>query len=89
LPAQVQELLKSYAELFEEPMELPPSRSYNHSIPLVQGAQPVNIRPYRFSPEMKNEIELQVKDMLTKGIIQHSQIAFSSPVLLVKKKDKT
>jgi hypothetical protein len=48
----------------------------------------VNIRPYRFSPAMKNEIEQQIQDMLSKGLIQHSQSAFSSPVLLVKKKDK-
>jgi hypothetical protein len=49
----------------------------------------VNIRPYRFSPAMKNEIEPQIHDMLTKGLIQHNQSAFSSHVLLVKKKDKS
>jgi hypothetical protein len=54
----------------------------------VQGAQHVNIRPYRFSLEIKDETELQVKEMLSKGIIQHNASVFSSPVLLVKKKDK-
>jgi hypothetical protein len=38
---------------------------------------------------MKNEIEQQVQDMLLKGIIMHNNSAFSSPHLLVKKKDQT
>jgi hypothetical protein len=89
LPESIQRLLTSFAELFEEPVDLPPDRSCNHSIPLIPRAQQVNIRPYRFSPTLKNEIEAQVQKMLSKGIIQHSQSVFSSLVLLVKKKDKT
>lgn len=53
----------------------------------MAGAPPVSVRPYRYSPELKDEIGKQVQEMLATGVIQPSTSAFSSPVLLVKKKD--
>lgn len=87
LPPAVQSLVDSFAEVFAPPVALPPSRACNHSIPLLPGASPVFIRPYRYPPALKDEIERQVSDMLSQGIIQPSSSPFSSPVLLVRKKD--
>lgn len=54
---------------------------------MLPGAKPVHIRPYHYPPALKDEIEHQVAEMLTKGVIQPSVSAFSSPNLLVRKKD--
>jgi len=68
---------------------MPPPRFCDHVIPLITGATPVNVRPYRYPPAIKDEIEKQVTEMLKSGIIQHSVSPFSSSVLLVKMKDHT
>jgi hypothetical protein len=82
-------ILLQFAELFSEPVGLPPNRQCDHAIPLIDGAQPCNVKPYRYPPLLKDEIEKQVKDMLEQGVIQKSHNSFASPVLLVKKKDHT
>uniref|UniRef100_A0A453QQ75 Reverse transcriptase domain-containing protein n=1 Tax=Aegilops tauschii subsp. strangulata TaxID=200361 RepID=A0A453QQ75_AEGTS len=83
IPIAIRDLLEQYGMLFEEPRGLPPQRSFDHSIPLVPGAQPVNLWPYRRSPTPKDEVERQVADMLAQGIIQPSTSPFASSVLLV------
>jgi hypothetical protein len=82
-PLAVQQVLNKFASVFEEPQGLPPVRSFDHTIPLIPGAMPVNVRPYRYTPSQKDEIESQVQEMLSKGLIQPSSSPFSSPVLLV------
>jgi hypothetical protein len=85
IPEEIQQLVNNNVDLFQEPRELPPQRHADHHIPLLPGAQPVNSKPY--TPAQKDEIERQVKELLLNAVIQPSASPFSSPVLLVKKKD--
>jgi hypothetical protein len=87
LSPDLQALLADYQDVFSEPKQLPPQRTLDHAITLFESAQPVNSRPYRYSPLQKDEIERQVQEMLNAGIISTSMSSFASPVLLVKKKD--
>jgi hypothetical protein len=84
---EVAVILEEFAMVFQPLSQLPPERACDHFIPLIPGAKPVHIRPYKYPPSLKDEIEKQVADMLHKGIIQPSTSAFSSPILLVRKKD--
>jgi hypothetical protein len=54
---------------------------------LIPEATPLNVKPYRYNPSQKDEIENQLQKMLRNGIIQPSVSPFASPVLLVRKKD--
>jgi hypothetical protein len=89
LPDEIEQLLKDNEASFATPTKLPPHRSFDHNIELMQGVQPVNLKPYRYSPQQKDEIERHVKEMMAQGIIKPSRSPFASPVLLVKKKDGT
>ncbi|GMH18976.1 hypothetical protein Nepgr_020817 [Nepenthes gracilis] len=69
------------------PRASPPNRSTDHQIPLKPHSLPVNVRPYRYPHFQKTEMEILIKAMLDEGLIRPSTSPFSSPVLLVKKKD--
>jgi hypothetical protein len=85
----MQQLLQEFADIHQEPQQLPPQREIDHHINLKEGTEPINVRPYRYAYFQKAEIEKQVHDMLKLGLIRSSTSPFSSPVLLVKKKDGT
>nr|GEV93316.1 hypothetical protein [Tanacetum cinerariifolium] len=89
IPAPLQPIVTPYMAVFEEPQDLPPTRSQDHSIPLLPNSTLPNIRPYRYPHSQKAMIEKQVEQLMAAGFIQPSTSPFSSPVLLVKKKDNT
>jgi hypothetical protein len=49
---------------------------YDHAIPLLPNSIPVNSRPYRYSAH-KDEIEKQVQELLTSGLITPSTKPFA------------
>jgi hypothetical protein len=83
----IKRLLNKYMQVFEEPTQLPPTRTVDHKIPLQPGAPIVNSRPYRLSHKQKDTMEELVATLLKNQVIQPSVIPYSSLAILVKKKD--
>ena len=73
----------------QEPSGLPPHRTADHRIPLLPGAKPPNLRPYRMSPKQKTTVENLIQQMLKNKEIRPSSSPYSSPIILVKKKDQS
>jgi hypothetical protein len=85
----LQNLIRLYQDVFIPLTGLPPNRPEDHTIPLKEGAQPVNLRPYRYSNLQKDMVEGMISEMISAGTVQPSHSPFASPVVLVKKKDLT
>ena len=77
--------LWKFEYVFEWPETLPPKRGIEHHIHLKQGTNPVNVGPYRYAHQQKEEMERLVDEMLASGIIRPNTSPYSSPVLLVRK----
>lgn len=69
------------------PQGPPPHRMHDHKIPVIQGSAPMVVRLYRYPHFQKGEIERQVKELLSTGVIRPTSSPYSLPLLLVKKKD--
>lgn len=83
------QLLDQYAPVFAEPTSLPQFRDHYHTITLKPGVEPVKQHPYRYPYLQMMEIERLVTEMINAGIIQPCNSPWSSPMLLVKRKDGT
>lgn len=84
---ELKALSEEFSDIFDVPCSLPPNRNMDHQIPLKPGTEPINVRPYRYLNIQKDVLEQMVKELLDSGVIRHSTSPFSSPVVLVKKKD--
>ncbi|XP_058766610.1 uncharacterized protein LOC131640216 [Vicia villosa] len=82
-------LIQKYPTVFQGSLNLPPPRPFDHRIPLLPNSPPINVKPYRYPHCQKEAMTSLIQDMLKEGLIVPSNSPFSSPVLLVKKKDGT
>ena len=88
LRPKFEQLERKFSDVFNMASELPPMRQVDHRIQLKEGTEHINVRPYRYPHVQKNELEKLVNEMLDTGFIRPSVSPFSSPVILVKKKDR-
>nr|GEW71686.1 putative mitochondrial protein [Tanacetum cinerariifolium] len=54
---------------------------------LPLGGCPIDILPYRYPPIQKDTIKAMIKELLDSGAVRPSNNPFSSPIVMVKKKD--
>ena len=82
-----QKIIRENSRVFSPPGgSLPRTKSVRHTIKLTTD-QPFRLRPYQCSEVKRREIEKQVQEMLSAGIIEQCASSYSSPVVLAKKKD--
>ena len=82
--SQLQELLSRHAGILTDV----PGRAigYEHTIKLMTD-EPVRTKNYAMPQAIKAQLRQEVENMLQAGIIEHSNSAYSSPSVAVKKRD--
>ena len=58
-----------------------------HDIPLIDDRSPINSKPFPIPIRFKNELDKELNRLLADGIIVPSSSTYSSPALLIPKKD--
>ncbi|KAK9679865.1 Reverse transcriptase (RNA-dependent DNA polymerase) [Popillia japonica] len=78
--------LQEFPELFEEGGAVATTATVRHTIRL-KDETPVRVPQYRYTPEKKRIIAEQVERMLAANVIRPSHSSYSSPVVIVPKKN--
>lgn len=60
-----------------------------HQIILKENVQPIKQRFYPVSPSLLKHIDSELQEMLDKDVVEPSSNAWSSPIVMAKKKDKS
>lgn len=89
-PDQKSLLENTIEEIFKNTDEesLGKTNLVSHKI-IVNNSSPIKSRYYPVNPIIQSYLDKEIESMLRKGIIEKSNSPWSSPVILVKKKDNT
>ena len=87
---QIRELLTKYQDVFSRGEgDTGQTDLIQHDIPLEAGTRPIRQPARRLGAEREAEVEAQVDKLLKQGVIEPGTGAWSSPVVVVRKKDGT
>lgn len=83
-------LLQEYSDVFASTTrQMGRTHLVEHEINLEDKILPIKCKPYRVSQKERDIISKQIQEMLDQGVIRPSHSPWASPIVLVKKKDKT
>ena len=81
-------LLYQYQDVFsQDEFDVGRTQLIRHEIPLLENTRPIKQHPYRQGDLKDREIEQQVEQLLQQDLLEESCSPWSSPVVLVKKKN--
>jgi len=81
-------LLREYSDMFSSgDHDVGLTRAVRHEIPLAAGTVLIRQPTRRLGPKKEKEVSRQVRDLLDCGLVEPAHSAWSSPVVLVWKKD--
>ena len=84
------QLLTAYSDVFSKgDADVGRTDLVQHSIPLLDGTKPIRQPPRRLGAEKDKEVEEQVAQLVQKGMVEPTDGSWSSPVVLVRKKDQS
>ena len=85
----VKDLVKKFSDIFATGRhEINETNLVQHEIPLITD-KPINV-PYRRVPfHLVDDCEKEIKELLDAGIIEHSDRNYNSPLIILKKGEKT
>jgi hypothetical protein len=86
---ELSNILSAFEDILQKPKDLPHARDIDHRIPLSNESTIVNTRSYRLSFKQKDTMEALILQLLQNQVIRPSVSPYSSPTILVKKKDGT
>lgn len=84
--ADFNRLTEDFSEIFQLSNCVATARSTSHRV-RVKKENSFQVRPYRYSETKKRVINEQVEEMLAAGVIEPSTSSYSSPIVIVNKKD--
>ncbi|GJU51961.1 transposon ty3-G gag-pol polyprotein [Tanacetum coccineum] len=76
-------IIEEFDDVFALPTALPPKRTHDHRIPLLEGVPPVNIRPIGHYPIQKDVIDSMVKGNTGKEQLNKNTIKDKFPIPVI------